>query len=772
MKGKIFACAVICVAFALALTGCKAAQSIAFDKDAYRCGIGEKFEPKVRIRPKKAKFELKCENELLATVEGGRAVRCARSGITKITATAGKKTATATLIISDATKAELAELGPETEILSVRYRLTNAAEVATPDGFGVPEDIGIRHYARDSFMYDPPPELAGYELDGWYLDSACVKPLDMRNLPDAPLLELYCRAEQRPNGFLAEESDGEWLVSGLTYPHLPHSALTLPERVEAKNVSGIAKSAFKNDRQMTEIFIPASYESIGDGAFEGCARLEKVRFGEGSRLKRVGMFAFGGDDRDKKPEKEPDPIGTESLKELESLLSGAASDDGFAPEAWAATDLFDLPEKLQETLDEIRGEKKPEPEPEPESEEKKISGDSPCGALKTIEGMPPTAEIGEFAFLGCRSLSLPHLKPETKTIRSGAFANTAIETVDLSAVEEIGAYAFYGCEKLSLVTGAENATRCGANAFLETAVYASGFMKDPVVYVDTILVGIATAYERSLGGRRHEIREDATLIADNAFAAPAHSDLTLYFPKRKNGKGIIVGTYAAQDAQGVCLAAACDEDCEAYMAEAAECANGLTNRFCARRDIQCLDDPDAANYGTHRLLKFARENESDEYFYDLFEPGEIVAVDKDGNKERKRKTPVEIDLAKLEEDNGIRITRIDTRALNLLVEWKEGKKTKSAGGNLERLTMPKHLLNVAIFSVVNCYRLKTIDLTQCVDIPNIRQGSFQFSGLGCGDSERDPSPTELLIRPGLRDKYAEKWNDAGEAKSRLKEAES
>ena len=62
------------------------------------------------------------------------------------------------------------------------------------------------------------------------------------------------------------------------------------------NTIGVDAFSFTNSQpapQITEITIPASVTTIGDGAFEGCSKLKKVTFAPNSGLQTIGTDAFG-----------------------------------------------------------------------------------------------------------------------------------------------------------------------------------------------------------------------------------------------------------------------------------------------------------------------------------------------------------------------------------------------------------------------------------------------------------------------------------------------
>lgn len=58
-------------------------------------------------------------------------------------------------------------------------------------------------------------------------------------------------------------------------------------------VVAIGNAAFK-DKHLTSVYIPATVESIGDGAFENCTNLNTVYLSEATALSSIGRYAFKG----------------------------------------------------------------------------------------------------------------------------------------------------------------------------------------------------------------------------------------------------------------------------------------------------------------------------------------------------------------------------------------------------------------------------------------------------------------------------------------------
>lgn len=67
------------------------------------------------------------------------------------------------------------------------------------------------------------------------------------------------------------------------------SVLVIPSEIDGKTVTGIAASAFKNNRDITKVTLPESVKSIGEGAFAGCASLVEINL---ENVASIGVEAF------------------------------------------------------------------------------------------------------------------------------------------------------------------------------------------------------------------------------------------------------------------------------------------------------------------------------------------------------------------------------------------------------------------------------------------------------------------------------------------------
>ncbi|MGM9947391.1 leucine-rich repeat domain-containing protein [Floccifex sp.] len=66
-------------------------------------------------------------------------------------------------------------------------------------------------------------------------------------------------------------------------------SVTIPE-----SVTSIGNNSFNKCDSLTSIYIPSNVESIGISAFAGCEKITNIEFGENSKLKTIGTYAFLG----------------------------------------------------------------------------------------------------------------------------------------------------------------------------------------------------------------------------------------------------------------------------------------------------------------------------------------------------------------------------------------------------------------------------------------------------------------------------------------------
>lgn len=294
--------AVITVLCALSV-GCSTASAVSFNAEKFVVGVGKELTLDFTVFPKKADYSLRVDNETVAKVTQNGVVKGLKTGITVVTLASGDKTATATLVVSDATDPTNVDYNQKKEY-TVSFFLDYPSTL-----------IKSENYREGELITFALPTYYAYEVDGWFTDASCSTRFDTATQKVQDNLTLYCRLTEKANSFVV---DGDGYISGLLYKELKHEELYLPSVAEGKSVRGIANGAFASDTGIKKVFIPASYESIGEFAFAGCSSLAEVEIETGSALKTIGKFAFGvpsgKNDNDETVPKEED-----ACKKLEKI---------------------------------------------------------------------------------------------------------------------------------------------------------------------------------------------------------------------------------------------------------------------------------------------------------------------------------------------------------------------------------------------------------------------------------------------------------------------
>lgn len=181
--------------------------------------------------------------------------------------------------------------------------------------------------------------------------------------------------------------------------------LVVPAELDGHPVSGIWDGAFKNNRKLTSVSLPAGVVTIGLCAFQGCSGLKSIEISAG--VTEIGERAF------------------EDCASLTSVT--------------LPSKLTALPEALF----------------------------SRCAKLKSVEIPVGVTEIGECAFKDCASLTSAALPPELETIPKSMFSGCAkLKSVVVPpSVTEIESAAFKGCSSLKSVEIPDDAADIAADAF-------------------------------------------------------------------------------------------------------------------------------------------------------------------------------------------------------------------------------------------------------------------------------------------------------------------
>lgn len=211
--------------------------------------------------------------------------------------------------------------------------------------------------------------------------------------------------------------------------------VTLPEKLDGRDVVGVANSAFKAENSIRTIKIPASYTYIGSYAFYDCDALTSVEI-LGENLTDIGESAFQGCD----------------LLASVKLPASVESVGNFAFKDCIAITELDLGTSLVSVG------------------EGAFFG---CKALKTIKLADTVKDINKNAFIGCEAIEYTE---EDSALYLGNDANkylVLVRAINLdvesctvnAATKVIADNAFQNCDLLKTVTLGDAVTEISASCF-------------------------------------------------------------------------------------------------------------------------------------------------------------------------------------------------------------------------------------------------------------------------------------------------------------------
>nr|MCR4661579.1 leucine-rich repeat domain-containing protein [Clostridia bacterium] len=504
---------VITILFMFVLTSCSTSK-LEFQKDTYVVAPNDSIEIGVNIFPKKNGYSLSIENTAICSISGNT-ITGIKEGITNIYAISddGKKEAQARIVVSkDIDKDNPVVINPS--FLVLFYIV---------DEEGNTETYKSQYYEVDTTIDELLPTYVGYDITGWFSNLECTESYNIYS-PIKESLSLYCKKIAKDNSF---NFDNNHYVESLFYKNLPHSVLYFPEKTNTGAIClGIKDGAFMGDTSIEEIYIPSSYEYIGNLAFAGCTNLKKVVIDENSNLKTIGKFAF-------------------------SVTRSKVDED----------------EETKE--DEVEYE----------------LNDNPCNKLTSIN-LPDSVEtIGSFAFYKCSSLVLEDLPSSLKIVNQGTFYETKIKSANLENVLRILSYAFYGCSDLNTITNINKCVYIGKEAFCNCGYYSNQINNNGgIVYIEDVLVGVSDLYGRLLGGSKLKLKDETRLIANGTFTKTKNQyDLSIEFPADHY---VDIGTDAFYtNVEGVALIIP-----EDYLDYYCETYSTYENLFCYIKDYTLTDD--------------------------------------------------------------------------------------------------------------------------------------------------------------------------------------
>lgn len=246
-------------------------------------------------------------------------------------------------------------------------------------------------------------------------------------------------------------SDNTIKICG-TFDKLLSGSINIPETLNGRTVTRIAKSAFANQTQMSQISIPASVTSIETLAFGRCSELVSVIFANESQLTSIGNAAF------------------QDCSNLSSIIipSGVTSID---------------------TYTFLR-----------------------CISLTSIQFAENSSltEIGFGAFQDCSNLSSIIIPSGVTSIDTSFIRCTSLKSITIpKSVTSIGDNAFYGCANLTNIIREYN-VNASSSSYYDLTIDNIG---NAIVKIDGVLTSLINNTKRIyLKGGNHTIRVEATSI--------------------------------------------------------------------------------------------------------------------------------------------------------------------------------------------------------------------------------------------------------------------
>ncbi len=140
-------------------------------------------------------------------------------------------------------------------------------------------------------MYDD--EGGGYNLLLICLLELFVSCADVGHESETQSQEKHVEIYTSSSGFHYAKSERSISVYGLD-DEKDRVHLVIPAEIEGLPVTEIASSAFRLEKAIVSVSIPASVTTISEYAFSGCTSLQNVSFADGSQLESIGESSFYG----------------------------------------------------------------------------------------------------------------------------------------------------------------------------------------------------------------------------------------------------------------------------------------------------------------------------------------------------------------------------------------------------------------------------------------------------------------------------------------------
>ena len=225
------------------------------------------------------------------------------------------------------------------------------------------------------------------------------------------------------------------------------SSLSIPSAINGHTVKQIDTGALSDNRIITSVTIPNGVTTIGFSAFNGCVKLEKIKFS--SNLDTVCENAFN------------------NTKWFNNQSNGLVYVGKVAYKYKG-----DMPRNTKITV---------------KSDTVSISESAfkDCANLTAILIPSSVKHIDKYAFYNCQGLTKLNFNDGIERIENDAFGSCEkLTSVNFSeTLKSIGAFAFVECKKLSEITIPQSVTSVGEYAFSGCENLASVTVSDDLPYV-------------------------------------------------------------------------------------------------------------------------------------------------------------------------------------------------------------------------------------------------------------------------------------------------
>ena len=225
------------------------------------------------------------------------------------------------------------------------------------------------------------------------------------------------------------------------------SSLSIPSAINGHTVKQIDTGALSDNRIITSVTIPNGVTTIGFSAFNGCIKLEKIKFS--SNLDTVCENAFN------------------NTKWFNNQSNGLVYVGKVAYKYKG-----DMPRNTKITV---------------KSDTVSISESAfkDCANLTAILIPSSVKHIDKYAFYNCQGLTKLNFNDGIERIENDAFGSCEkLTSVNFSeTLKSIGAFAFVECKKLSEITIPQSVTSVGEYAFSGCENLASITVSDDLLYV-------------------------------------------------------------------------------------------------------------------------------------------------------------------------------------------------------------------------------------------------------------------------------------------------